>query len=234
MRDVILGGLRVRVTDGDDGGRLVVLLHGFGAPGDDLVPLADVLDVPPGTRFAFPEAPLELPPPLGMGTSSRAWWMIDFEKLEQVMSGGGARDVKDEVPEGLPGARSLVIAMLEALQKDVGAAPERTVLGGFSQGAMLSCDVVLHTDRPFAGLVLLSGNLLAEAEWTPRMAARAGLPVFQSHGEEDPLLPYRGAKLLNDALVAAGLDAELTTFHGGHEIPPEVVAGTERFLRRVL
>ncbi len=233
MRDVTLGGLRVRITDGDDGGPLVVLLHGFGAPGDDLVPLAEVLDAPPGTRFAFPEAPLELPPPFGMG-NSRAWWMIDFEKLEQVMAGGDPRDVAGEVPEGLPGARSLVIAMLEQLQEDLGAPPERTVLGGFSQGAMLSCDVALHTERPFAGLVLLSGNLLAEAEWAPRMAARARLPVFQSHGTEDPLLPYEGAKRLHEALVAAGLDAVLVKFHGGHEIPPGVVDGAEQFLRRVL
>lgn len=233
MRDVTLGGLRVRITDGDDGGPLVVLLHGFGAPGDDLVPLADALDVPPGTRFAFPEAPLELPPAFGMG-NSRAWWMIDFGKREQVMSGGGLPDLSREVPEALPGARALVIAMLEALQQDVGAPPERTVLGGFSQGAMLSCDVALHTERPFAGLLLLSGNLLAEAEWGPRMAARAGLPVFQSHGSEDPLLPYVGAKRLHDALVAAGLAAELVSFRGGHEIPPDVVDGTERFLRRVL
>jgi len=152
MRDVTLGGLRVRITDGDDGGPLIVLLHGFGAPGDDLVPLVNVFDVPPGTRFAFPEAPLDLPPSFGIG-GARAWWMIDFEKLEQAMSGAGPRDIAGEQPDGLPGARSLVIAMLEALQEEVGAPPERTVLGGFSQGAMLSCDVALHTDRPFAGLV---------------------------------------------------------------------------------
>lgn len=233
MRDVSLGGLRVRITGGDDGGPLVILLHGFGAPGDDLVPLTNVLDVPPGTRFAFPEAPLELPPPFGIG-NSRAWWMIDFEKLERVMSGGGPRNVADEIPEGLPAARELVIAMLDELQNAVGAAPERTVLGGFSQGAMLSCDVALHTERPFAGLLLLSGNLLADAEWAPRMASRAGLPVFQSHGTEDPLLPFEGALKLHDALVAAGLEAELTKFRGGHEIPPGVLDGAEQFLRRVL
>ena len=64
MRDETFGGLRVRLTGGPDrqgggDGPLVVLMHGFGAPGNDLVPLARVLDVPREVRFAFPEAPLE-------------------------------------------------------------------------------------------------------------------------------------------------------------------------------
>jgi phospholipase/carboxylesterase len=67
MRDETYGGLRVRVTGGRDrrgggDGPLVVLMHGFGAPGDDLVPLARGLDVPSEVRFAFPEAPLDLGP----------------------------------------------------------------------------------------------------------------------------------------------------------------------------
>ena len=61
MRVDKLGGLTVRLTGGVDGkgggaGPLVVLLHGFGAPGDDLVALSEYLDAPAGTRFLFPEA----------------------------------------------------------------------------------------------------------------------------------------------------------------------------------
>ena len=61
MRQERFGGLNVRITGGTDGkgggrGPLVLLLHGFGAPGDDLVSLADVLNVPTGTRFVFPKA----------------------------------------------------------------------------------------------------------------------------------------------------------------------------------
>ena len=80
MRMDTLGGLTVRLTGGTDGkgggnGPLVVLLHGFGAPGDDLVPLSEYLDAPTGTRFLFPEAPISIP--MGFG-DSRAWWMIDM------------------------------------------------------------------------------------------------------------------------------------------------------------
>ena len=75
MREEQIGGLRARMTGGTDGkgggqGPLVLLLHGFGAPGDDLVPLADVLNVPAGTRFVFPEGPLSLS--FGPG-DARAW-----------------------------------------------------------------------------------------------------------------------------------------------------------------
>ena len=87
MREAIFGGLRVRITGGSDreGGRkgegpTVVLLHGFGAPGDDLVPLWRVLDVPREVRFVFPAAPL----PLDMGYGdARAWWLIDMERIER-------------------------------------------------------------------------------------------------------------------------------------------------------
>src|SRR5262245_12603157 len=79
MREGKFGGLKVRITGGSDregGGRgpLVVLLHGFGAPGDDLVGLWRVLDVPRDIRFAFPEAPHGVPGGLVQG---RAWWHLD-------------------------------------------------------------------------------------------------------------------------------------------------------------
>jgi phospholipase/carboxylesterase len=231
-RSVTIGGLRVRILDGDDGGPLVVLLHGFGAPGDDLVALAPILDAPPGTRFAFPEAPLELGPPLGLG-DSRAWWLIDMAELEESLASGEPRDLSERVPDGMVEARAKVIDMLDGLQKELGVQGERTVLGGFSQGAMLSCDVALHSDGALAGLVLMSGNLLCRSEWVPRMPARKDVPVFQSHGGDDPLLSFAGATRLRDELTAAGLSVQWVQFRGGHEIPPQVVDGVSEFLRSV-
>ena len=81
-------------TGGDDDrgggdGPAVVLCHGFGAPGDDLVPLAEVLSAPPRTRFFFPEAPLALPAPYG---DARAWWMLDLLRLEASFAAGRGID----------------------------------------------------------------------------------------------------------------------------------------------
>lgn len=232
MREARLGSLDVVITGGTDregggDGPLVVLLHGFGAPGNDLVPLWRSVDVPRAVRFAFPAAPLVLPS-TGFGMESRAWWMIDVMALERAIADGRQRDLSQETPEGLPEARARVLEMLDALDAEL--SPSKLVLGGFSQGAMLSLDVALHSERELAGLIHWSGTLLAEDEWIARMPARAGLPVLQSHGTMDPLLPFAMAEALRDRLAGAGLDVEFVEFRGGHEIPGRVLERFEAFL----
>jgi len=236
MRNARYGGLDVRVTGGADGqgggdGPLVILLHGFGAPGDDLVALGDGLVVPKGTRFLFPVAPLSLD--IGFG-DSRAWWLIDIARIQADRVAGRIRDLSQETPKGLAPARDHVLAFLREVDQKVGADPRQTVIGGFSQGAMVSCDAMLHTDRPYAGLVQLSGNVLAQSIWGPLMPKRKGLRVFQSHGTEDEILPYVGAERLRDALTKSGLAVEWHHFRGGHEIPESVVRQLGVFLKKVL
>jgi phospholipase/carboxylesterase len=230
-----IAGLDIAFVGGNDregggDGPLVVLLHGFGAPGDDLVPLWRVLDVPRGTRFAFPAAPIELDMMPGM--DSRAWWMIDMLRLQQAMERGELRDLPNEIPDGLDEARAKIDALLGELTSAL--RPSKLVLGGFSQGAMLSLDVALRTDHELAGLVLMSGSLLAQNIWLPRMQERGKLPIFQSHGTLDPLLPYPIAERLRDELGSAGHEVTFVPFRGGHEIPPPVLDGVGRFLQRVL
>jgi phospholipase/carboxylesterase len=236
MREVLMGGLKVRFAGGSDGqgggnGPVVMLLHGFGAPGDDLVPLADVIGVPAGTRWLFPEAPLSLN--MGFG-DSRAWWIIDFARLQEDRAAGRIRDLSVEVPQGLALARERFLAFLEELPRHIPIDYKRTVIGGFSQGAMLTCDAVLHTDYPFAGLVQLSGSLLARPVWAPLMSSRKGLPVFQSHGTQDDILPHIGAERLRDALTQSGLTVEWHSFRGGHEIPEAVLRQVGPFITKLL
>jgi phospholipase/carboxylesterase len=232
MRMLNLAGLNVRVTGGVDregggDGPLVVLLHGFGAPGDDLVPLWRQLEVPRNTRFAFPEAPLELGGGYG---DSRAWWMIDVIALERAVREGTLRDRSKEVPLGMAEAREQVTSMLVELERELAAKPESVVLGGFSQGAMLCCDIALRERRPLLGLVLMSGTVLAEDEWTALAPARRGLRVLQSHGRDDPLLAYAQAEQLRDLLRAAGLELRFEPFNGGHGIAPNVLDALGRFI----
>ena len=236
MRAIQLGGLNVRLTGGIDGkgggqGPVVILLHGFGAPGDDLVPLAEVLDVSAGTRWLFPEAPLSLS--MGFG-DSRAWWMIDMARIQADRAAGRVRDMSMEIPKGLALARERLLAFLKELPGYLPIDYKKMVIGGFSQGAMLTCDAVLQTDYPFAGLMQLSGNLLAQPVWSPLMPKRKGLPVFQSHGMQDEILPYVGAERLRDALSESGLAVDWHSFRGGHEIPEAVLRSLNIFLRRVL
>lgn len=227
-----MGRLRARIVGGVDregggDGKVVVLLHGYGAGGDDLVPLFRVLDVPRATRFVFPEAPILL----GSygGDESRAWWPLDLARLEAAQRSGMGREAHDEYPSELPEARAKVIEFLDVL--DGCLAPSSIVLGGFSQGAMLALDVALHCDRPFESLALLSATLLAEGEWVPRMKARAGLRVLQTHGTHDPLLAFSGAEKLRDRMIAEGLDVRFVSFRGGHEIPNSALTELETLVR---
>jgi phospholipase/carboxylesterase len=236
MRRDKVGGLDVRITGGTDGqgggsGPLVILLHGFGAPGDDLVSLADVLHVPAGTRFVIPEGPLSL----SFGPrDARAWWLIDMARIAADQAAGRIRDLSNEIPKGLAPARETMLAFRKEIEQTFGADPRKTVLGGFSQGAMLSCDLMLRTAQPYAGLIQLSGTLLATQEWTPLLQKRKGLPVFQSHGMQDELLPYVGAEKLRDTLTHAGLSVEWHSFRGGHEIPRAVLQRLGPFITKVV
>jgi phospholipase/carboxylesterase len=232
MKDVIIEGGRVRLAGGTDregggDGPLVVLLHGFGAPGDDLVPLFRQLDVPRNVRFAFPEALVDLGELVGPEyAGGRAWWMIDPSWFDPANQGRLAERAL-QIPDGLAEARTRVLTVLAGL----GAVPARTILGGFSQGAMLSTDVALRAEAPFAGLVLMSGSIVALPEWEPLFSRLEGVPVMQSHGRSDPILPYAAAERLRDLLRAAGADVRWVDFGGGHTIPMGALEALTKLIR---
>jgi len=209
----------------------MVLLHGFGAPGEDLASLWRVIEAPRGTRFVFPAAPIELGGPYGDG---RAWWRIDLARFEATVRAGRYRELAAEVPEGLPEARAVLVDLLDAIERELGAARGAILLGGFSQGAMLSIDVALRSEAKLAGLVVLSGTIVAAEEWAPLFPRLRGLRVFQSHGTADPLLSFAVAERLRDEMTAAGADVTWVPFRGGHGIGPEVVTALGPFARKAL
>ncbi len=236
MRHEHWAGLDVCITGGLDRqgsgeGPLVVLLHGFGAPGDDLVALWRYLKVPSDVRFLFPAASIKLDTGFG---DARAWWMLDMERITQARAQGKWEELSQEVPRGLAPARSQMQEVLALATQSLSVPSTSLVLGGFSQGAMLSTDLMLHSDISLAGLVLLSGTLIAKQEWLTRLPNHQGLPVFQSHGINDPILAFSMAQQLRDHIQTAGLPIRWVEFPGGHEIPIPVLEGLSTFLQRVL
>ncbi len=235
-RWVDLGASRALVVGGDDGrgrgdGPVIVYLHGFASRPRDQLPLPRELRVPPGTRFVFPEAPLAVHIPEG---PRRAWWLLDRPLRRRLRAEPeGMRELAGHVPEGLTEARARVRALLDAVARTM-APPERTVLAGFSQGAMLAADVALHDERPLAGVALLSGTLISAPAWAERAPARRGLPVFVTHGRRDPLLPYPMAERLVALLTGAGLDVRWQPHGEGHAFSLASAPALARFLAEVL
>ena len=221
-------GLRVRtVGERTHPRQVVVLLHGWGAPGADLVPLGQVLQAP-GRLFVFPEGPLVSP---GGG---RAWWHIDMARLIAARQGPDAGDLRRETPAGLSAARAQVTALLGEVARRTGLPARAVVLGGFSQGAMLSTDVALAAPEAVGGLVILSGSIVSEDAWTERLRSpgRAPWPIFMSHGRGDPVLPFSISAALLALLKGAHRDVTWVPFAGGHEIPGAVLSQLQAFLVR--
>ena len=227
MKQIKLGPLDAIIVDNKDSSAevdlTVVLLHGFGASGTDLVPLARVLGQGVKAQFVFLAAPIKLPPMYGDG---RAWWPLDIERLMEARARGDSGLTK-EVPAGLPEARQSLEAALDALA----VSRSKIVIGGFSQGSMLALDVAIRSADSFRGVIAMSSTLICADEWKAQVGNLSSVPMVLSHGRVDEILPFDNAIALRQLLTDAGAKVEWVDFVGGHEIPPPVVEAAAKLIR---
>lgn len=216
-----------QLPNGQNPQQVVILCHGFGAPGTDLVALApELLQQQPGlqktTRFIFPTAPLSLD---SVGyTGGRAWWMLDVAALNATIASGEFRDQTKQLPDDLPKVSDMLMAVVNYAMQESNLTYQQVVLGGFSQGSMVMTDVALSLPEPPAALCVMSGTLLCEDRWRKLAAKRGVLRVLQSHGSQDPILPLKAAEWLRDMLQENQADLEFIEFNGQHSIPQEVLS----------
>lgn len=204
----------------EPGGILVVLLHGWGARGDDLVPLARAL-AHPDARFVVAAAPLE------RENGGRAWWHLDRGD-RPAQAWGDELPIDHRPHPAVVAARAAVQRLLRtAIERH---APEHTVLVGFSQGAMLALDVALQGSPAVDRVAVLSGALLADSLIALRSAERPHPTVLVAHGRKDAIVPFRAGESTTRVLSARGVDVTWFPFEGGHAIPPRVVGRLKRFV----
>lgn len=213
---------------------LVICMHGLGDRGDSYVDLAMALSTT-DYRFVLPTAPLSYQ---GFGY---AWFPLEF---------GSAN-----MGPGVAKAGTQVHQLLDELRQRYQTSAARTILGGFSQGGMMTLQVGLRYPEKLGGLLALSTLLVADATFNwlnpPASvnayysqdtklqavlaeAARHKTPVFMAHGVYDPVVPVVAGRATRDLLQKAGLFVEYYEFRGAHEITMDELGKIKAFLSRAL
>jgi phospholipase/carboxylesterase len=197
--------------------RLVILLHGLGADGNDLIGLASYwARLLPDAEFLSPNAPF----PCDMAPYGYQWFSSQDRSPEAVL--GGVR-----------AAAPILDAFIDEALEERGLGSGELALVGFSQGTMMSLFVGLRRAEPVAGIVGFSGRLLAPELVASELRSRP--PILLVHGTEDPLVPYSSLAAAETTLKAAGVPVETVTSVGiGHSIDDQGLRRGGQFLKKVL
>jgi phospholipase/carboxylesterase len=203
-----------RPAAGDPEGALV-LFHGRGADERDLFPLLDMLDPERRLLGATARGPLSLPP------GGAHWYVV--------------RRVGYPDPETFNSTYPELASWLDDLPAEHGIPPERTVLGGFSQGSVMAYALGLGPERPRpAGILALSGFLPRVEDFELELAKAAGLPVAIGHGTHDPVISVEFGRDARDRLLEAGARVTYRESPMPHTIDPAFLRDLPAWLREAV
>lgn len=197
--------------------QVVVLLHGYGADGNDLLGLADPLSPHmPDTAFIAPNAPETcVNNPMGF-----QWFPIPW------LDGSS----EEEAARSMDRAVDDLNAFLDSVLEDEGISPENLMLLGFSQGTMMSLHVAPRREEAVAGVVGFSGRLLGPERLEDEMKVK--MPILLIHGDQDEMVPPASLPEAGNALTAAGFEVYAHVSKGtGHGIAPDGLSVALAFMR---
>ena len=219
LEKLILDGPRLEPRNGGPARQLVVLVHGYGADGHDLIDIGRAWQqLLPQAAFVSPHAP----EPCGQAPMSRQWFALTVRDLHERWAGvNGAAPALEDFIEAELNRRSLPAGALAIV--------------GFSQGAMMSLHVGLRRATPPAAIVGYSGMLIHPAEHLENYATeiRGKPPVLLVHGDADDVIPAQSLFQAAEALAELGIPVEWHLSQGiGHGIDPEGLRHGGEFLAR--
>lgn len=196
--------------------QLVLLLHGLGADGNDLIGLAEPwASILPNAHFVSPDAP----EPCDMAPMGRQWFSLSDRSPETMF-------------EGVCRAADALNGYIDAKLGELGLRDEQLAFVGFSQGTMTSLHVAYRRAVPCAGIVGFSGSLIGGERLKGEMRARP--PALLIHGDADEIVPVNAT--LESATLLGACDV-LVQWHIsrgiGHGIAPDGLEMGGRFLRDV-
>jgi phospholipase/carboxylesterase len=195
--------------------QLVLLLHGLGADGSDLIGLAPYwAKLLPEAEFVSPDAPY----PCDMAPFGRQWFSLQDRSPAAILAGVRA-------------AAPMLEAFIDQSLAALGLADQALALVGFSQGTMMSLYVGLRRAQPCAGILGYSGALIGAETLAQEIRVRP--PVLLIHGDADEVVPPQALPHAAAALEAAGVAVEAVTCPGlGHGIDETGLRRGGDFLRR--
>ncbi|RVT91154.1 alpha/beta hydrolase [Sphingomonas crocodyli] len=213
----MIDGPRLAPLSGSAPNALVILIHGYGSNGDDLISLAAMIQpVLPDAAFVAPNAPSMIP----RMAAAHQWWPIETFSMAERAAGAAA---------AAPGLDAFITQELEA----AGLASDRLLLVGFSQGTMMALHVGLRRPDPVAGIVGISGMLVAPDRLEADIRSRP--PVLLIHGTDDGVVPFRSMDLAATALTANGVAVDTHVSPGvGHSVGQDGLAAAAAFAKRVI
>jgi phospholipase/carboxylesterase len=196
---------------------MVILLHGLGANGRDLIDLARYWEAAlPETVFISPDAPF----PCDMAPVGHQWFSLQNWSPESMLKGAET---------AVPILNQFIDDMLERY----GIPDEKLALAGFSQGTMMSLYAGPRRAKKIAGIMGYSGALIGAEGLAD--AAIHKIPVRLIHGDMDSVVPIQAYHMAKSALSAAGFDVSGGITRGlVHSIDEEGIESGAEFLQRVL
>lgn len=213
----MLEGPRLNPLSGSKPEALVILIHGYGSNGEDLISLAAMMQPSlPYAVFVAPNAPSQLP----HMAAAHQWWPIETFSMADRAVGAAAA------------APTLDAFISEELNK-AGLTSDRMVLVGFSQGTMMALHVGLRRLEAVAGIVGISGMLVASESLEADIRSRP--PVLLIHCTQDDVVPFRSMELASSALANADVPVATHASVGlDHSVGPDGLSAATQFARLVL
>ena len=205
-----------RPPAGGEAGGLLVLHHGRGTDEHDLLGLGEALDPQRRLHVITPRAPLRLP-----GSPGYHWYVVPR--------------VGHPDPATFHAAYASLAELHDELWQRTGLGPERTVLGGFSMGSVMSYALGLGVDRPApSGLLIFSGFVPIVDGWSPDLESRSDLRAFIAHGRRDPIMEVAFARRARELLEEDGVEVEYHESDAAHQIDPSHVPAAVAWLSATL
>lgn len=192
---------------------LLVLMHGVGSNAQDLFGLAEYVP----ERYHV----ISLQAPFAMGSDAYAWFMFS-------VNADGSRNIDEQQEQR---SRALVAQAVSAAAEQLDVPPERVIVGGFSQGGIMSLSLLLGQPQMLSGICVWHSRLLPQwMEPSLQVADLSARSAWVSHGTQDNVIPLSSAHVIRDHLQGLAVDVRYAEYPCAHTIHPQELHDSMQWL----